>query len=72
MRVAMFTNTYLPQVGGVAVSVDRFAQAYRRRGHDVLTIGPEYECQPEQEDGVLRIHAIQNFNGSDFSVAVAP
>ena len=38
MRIAMFTNTYLPHVGGVAKSVATFSEAFRAMGHDVLVV----------------------------------
>lgn len=66
----MLTNTYLPHVGGVARSVAAFTEEYRKRGHRVMVVAPEFaQCIPG-ERGVIRIHAIQNFNGSDFSVAL--
>lgn len=69
MNILMFTNTYLPHVGGVARSVHAFAAQYRRAGHNVLIVAPEYEGGPApDEPEVVRIPAIQNFNGSDFSV----
>jgi len=68
MNIAMFTNTYLPMVGGVPISVDRFATTFRTWGHRVLIVAPEYEGQAEQEAGVVRVPAIQKFNGSDFSM----
>lgn len=71
MRIAMFSNTYLPHVGGVARSVAAFAGCYRERGHEVLVVAPEFEGQPEQENDVVRVPAIQHFNGSDFSVALS-
>ncbi len=70
MNILMMTNTYAPHVGGVARSVERFAAAYRRRGHRVLVVAPEFEAMPSHEDGVVRIPAIQHFNGSDFSVVL--
>nr|WP_242523969.1 glycosyltransferase [Microbulbifer salipaludis] len=66
----MLTNTYLPHVGGVARSVDAFCQEYRKRGHQVLIVAPEFSEKIENEKDVVRIPAIQNFNGSDFSVAL--
>lgn len=68
MKVLMFTNTYLPHVGGVARSVESFAVEYRRREHRVLIVAPEFAETPGQETDVIRVPAIQNFNGSDFSV----
>ena len=71
MKICMFTNTYLPHVGGVARSVDFFAQDLRKMGHEVLVIAPTFPgLSPgvEEEGRVLRVPALQNFNGSDFSV----
>jgi 1,2-diacylglycerol 3-alpha-glucosyltransferase len=73
MKICMFTNTYLPHVGGVARSVDFFARDLRDRGHEVLVVAPTFPDAREIggiEDGVLRAPAIQNFNGSDFSVRI--
>ncbi|MFW6133323.1 MAG: glycosyltransferase [Planctomycetota bacterium] len=49
MRIAMFTNTYLPQIGGVAQSVARFTAGYRRLGHPTVVVAPAYQ----QRDGGL-------------------
>jgi len=68
MKIAMFTNTYLPMVGGVSISVQRFTQTFRRWGHRVLIVAPEFEGRPQHEKDTVRVAAIQNFNGSDFSV----
>lgn len=63
----MFTNTYLPHVGGVARSVKTLEDACRRFGHEVKVIAPEFDGA-EISDDVLRVPAIQNFNGSEFCV----
>ncbi|QIL89118.1 glycosyltransferase [Microbulbifer sp. SH-1] len=70
MNIVMLTNTYLPHVGGVARSVDAFSREYRRQGHQVLVVAPEFAEKIDNEKDVVRIPAIQNFNGSDFSVAL--
>ncbi|MCW1886002.1 glycosyltransferase [Luteolibacter flavescens] len=67
MKIAMFTNTYLPHVGGVARSVQTLEEACRARGHEVRVIAPEFSGA-EPSPHVLRVPAIQNFNGSDFCV----
>jgi len=67
MKIAMFTNTYLPHIGGVARSVKTLETAYRKLGHEVRVIAPEFKGA-EETPNVLRVPAIQNFNGSDFSV----
>jgi len=67
MKIALFSNTYLPHVGGVARSVKTLEDALRQRGHEVRVVAPEFEHARPDPD-VLRVPAIQNFNGSDFSV----
>ena len=70
MNILMLSNTFTPHVGGVARSVETFTAEYRRRGHRVLIVAPEFPDMPQQETDVVRISAIQNFNASDFSVAL--
>lgn len=67
MKIAMFTNTYLPHVGGVARSVKTLEDALRALGHEVRVVAPEFDGAEESPE-VLRVPAIQHFNGSDFSV----
>jgi glycosyltransferase involved in cell wall biosynthesis len=67
----MLTNTYWPHVGGVARAVDTLAGESRRAGHDVQVIAPGFPGDEHEDDGnVVRVPALQNFNGSDFSVRV--
>ena len=68
----MFTNTYLPHVGGVARSVSTFTEDLEKAGHDVRIFAPTFpEITGQKKESarhVVRIPAIQKFNGSDFSV----
>lgn len=67
----MLTNTYRPHVGGVARAVDGLAGECRRAGHAVQVIAPGFPGDEHEPDtDVLRVPALQNFNGSDFSVRV--
>ncbi len=70
MNILILTNTFTPHVGGVARSVAAFTEEYRNRGHRVLVVAPEFPMMPEHEVDVVRVAAIQNFNASDFSVAL--
>ena len=70
MNIVLVTNTFTPHVGGVARSVEAFSAAYRKRGHRVLVVAPEFQNTPANEREVVRIPAIQKFNASDFSVAL--
>jgi glycosyltransferase involved in cell wall biosynthesis len=69
VNIVLFTNTYTPHVGGVARSVAAFRDEYRKAGHRVLVVAPTFPDMPPEED-VVRVPALQNFNASDFSVAL--
>ncbi len=62
------TNTYLPFIGGVERSVEIFSSEYLRLGHNVLIVAPTYENVQKTEKNVIRVPALQKFNGTDFSV----
>ena len=70
MNVVIFTNTYKPHVGGVANSVERLVSAARGRGHRVCIVTPTFPDMPDEENEVIRVPAIQNFNATDFSVSL--
>jgi 1,2-diacylglycerol 3-alpha-glucosyltransferase len=68
MKILMMTNTYTPVVGGVEESIRAFTNQFKKRGHQVLIVAPEFKGIPAREEGIVRIPAIQQFNHSDFSV----
>jgi glycosyltransferase involved in cell wall biosynthesis len=42
MRIAIFTDTYLPEINGAATSIDSSARLLGGRGHEILIICPRY------------------------------
>lgn len=70
MNILMMTNTYLPHVGGVARSIDRFSRRFRSLGHHVKIVAPEFDGMPASEPDVIRVPAVRHFNRTDFSVAL--
>ncbi len=71
MNILMVTNTFAPNVSGVARSVTMFTEAYRGRGHRVMVVAPEFDGAPKHEVGVVRVGALRNFAGTEYSVAIA-
>jgi glycosyltransferase involved in cell wall biosynthesis len=71
MRIAMFSNTYHPIVGGIEKSIDIFSTEMRRQGHRVLIVAPEYEGAKESTENVLRVPAIKQFAGTPYSFMVS-
>ena len=68
MNILMMTNAYLPLVGGLERSIESFTKEYRKRGHRVVIVAPEYENSSKNELDVVRVPALKNFYGSKFSV----
>lgn len=57
INVAMFTNNYLPFIGGVPISIHRLSSALSKMGHKVIIFAPRYEQndQPLEENEVFRL-----------------
>ncbi|MBF0385472.1 MAG: glycosyltransferase, partial [Candidatus Omnitrophica bacterium] len=70
MKILMMTNSYAPMVGGIEQSIRSFTLEFEKLGHEVFIVAPECAGVPLDEVGVIRIHAIQNINHSDFSMAL--
>jgi 1,2-diacylglycerol 3-alpha-glucosyltransferase len=69
MKILMMTNTYAPIVGGLEKSIDVFSEAFRKMGHTVKIIAPDFEAAEESEH-VVRVPALPNVHGTKFSIAL--
>lgn len=58
LRVAMFTNNYLPFIGGVPISIERLRKGLETLGDAVLIVCPRYRDQPRQETNVVRVPSL--------------
>ena len=58
MRIAMFTDTYFPQLNGVATSVQMLSQYLKAEGHEVFVFTTTDPDAPKQEDGVFRLPSL--------------
>lgn len=58
LKVAMFTNNYLPFIGGVPLSVERLRQGLVSAGNKVLIVAPAYREQPEHEPDIIRVPSL--------------
>ncbi len=59
MKIAFFTDNYLPQASGVATSVDYFAKALRKSGHTVYIFAPKIAGFKDIEDYIFRLPSIR-------------
>jgi glycosyltransferase involved in cell wall biosynthesis len=58
LRVAMFTNNYLPFIGGVPISIQRLKSGLHSKGDRVLIIAPDYGAGTEDERDILRLRSL--------------
>ncbi len=54
----------------MARSVETFADGLWTLGHEVHVVCPTFQGATRSTDSILRVPAIQNFNGSDFLVRI--
>ncbi len=59
MRIALFTDTYLPEMNGVAVSVDNHVKVLQSQGHDVYLVTTSSLSKITIENNVLRIPGVE-------------
>ncbi len=71
LHVAMFTNNYLPFIGGVPLSIDRLCRGLRRLGETVTVFAPTYpEPSIDPDDGsVVRCPGLFRARLAGFPVA---
>lgn len=54
MRVAIFTDTYTPDINGVALTLDRWVTYLRQHHHEVIVFAPEGEERLSDEEQIKR------------------
>ncbi len=58
MRIGLFTDTYYPEINGVAASVYLLRQELIKRGHEVFVFTTTAPEAPEKEEGVYRVPSL--------------
>lgn len=68
MKIGIFSDTYFPQLNGVATSIRTLSNALRKRGHTVYIFTPsDPRCagQPEEE-GIFRLPSVPVYFVRDY------
>ena len=71
MRIAIFSNTYLPRLSGPSISISQTVAWLRRHGHTAQLIVPEYRSvfsSRPREAGVTRVSAFRLFSFGSFAI----
>lgn len=70
LKVAMFTNNYLPFIGGVPISIERLRCGLEKLKDTVLIVAPSYANKSKQKSNVIRMPSIFSFGEkSEFQFA---
>lgn len=71
MRIAIFTNNYLPNPYGVAGSIESFRKELEKNGHTVYIFAPKTKGYTDKNANVFRYPAIDfNFKDIHFPIAI--
>ena len=70
MRIALFTNNYLPFCGGVTISVETLRQGLESSGHEAWVFGPRLAGAEDAAARVVRYPSIPVTTYPEFALAV--
>jgi 1,2-diacylglycerol 3-alpha-glucosyltransferase len=70
VRIALFTNNYLPFCGGVTTSVETLRGGLVGRGHEVWVFGPRFPGVEDRDPRIVRYPSIPVATYPDFALAV--
>ena len=70
MRIALFTETYLPHINGVVTHVKILRDGLLQQGHEVLVVTADYQTRHHYiKDGILHCPAIKSKRFYGYGVA---
>lgn len=70
MRIALFTNNYLPFCGGVTISVDTLRCGLETRGHEVWVMAPRFADAGPDGARVVRYPSVPSARYPEFPLAI--
>ena len=70
MRVALFTNNYVPFCGGVTISVETLRRGLEANRHSAWVFAPRFPGAPPDGDRVIRYPSIPAATYPEFALAI--
>lgn len=70
MKIAIFTNNYLPNPYGVSTSIETFRQEFEKKGHTVYIFAPMNPGYVDENPHVFRYPSVETNFKMRFSLAV--
>jgi 1,2-diacylglycerol 3-alpha-glucosyltransferase len=68
MRIGFFTDGYLPQINGVATTVEELRESLVQRQHKVYVVAPKYPHYKDQEKNVLRLRSVRLYKNPELRI----
>ncbi|MBI2451017.1 MAG: glycosyltransferase [Parcubacteria group bacterium] len=59
MKIGFFTDTYLPVVHGVEISIETFRKSLEKMGHQVFIYAPYHPGYKDKNPGVFRLKSVR-------------
>lgn len=72
LRIAIFSDSLLPVLNGVSVSIDILVRELRNQGHSVHLFGPRFPGHREHDSNVYRFRALETPWTKGFPLAYPP
>lgn len=70
MRIAIFTDSYKPQINGLVKSLELFNKELRKRGHKIYIIAPKVPDYKDKEKGVFRTSSVELSSYKEYRIAL--
>lgn len=72
LRIALFSDSVLPVLNGVSISIDTLVQELRNRGHNVHIFAPNFIRHRETDPNTHRFRAIETPWSKGYPIAYPP
>lgn len=70
MKIAIFTDSYRPQINGLVTSVELFTKELQKRGHEVLIFAPDIPNYKDKEKFVRRFRSVKFINYGEYRIGL--
>lgn len=62
MKIAIFTDTYIPEINGIVTSIRNFTCLMSARGHEVMVFCPKYKGSKNIDTGDIKVKRYASFS----------
>ena len=70
MKIAMFTDSYRPQINGAVTSIELSKRALEKKGHEVVVFAPSVPKYKDAESGIYRLSSISFMAHREYRIGV--